>query len=276
MSEEINLEGSTVCPSQINIQGIEALWWTLHHSEDEQRMISIIECFLDESGTDDLSPTAVVGGIVIQRRECFWLTQRWAEALAKHHIQSPIHMKEFGVDGKLGYLDSEERRALFIDLVRIINDNKYISVAATLTTAEYDEHFRGVFDKKKVMGVYGICFLLFVAMQGKYLQAAKYRDNVPFVLDYGNPYRHHVLDAHAAIVSKLQKDQPMNVGSLAFATDDSTCALQVADIIAWGARRKLTSALKSGFEPITEIFDVDHVEESVHAQWMINIGELYR
>ncbi len=187
-----------------------------------------------------------------------------------------IHMNEFGEHSRLGTFRSEERRALFTDLVNIINDNKHFSIAAALSTADYDKHFEGVFDKKKVMGVYGACFLLLCAVQGKYLQSVNYRDTVPFVLDAGNPYKRHVSDAHSAIVD-IAEGYANECRNSRLCFDDSTCALQAADIIAWSVRRRLTGApLKSGFEPISDVLNYEHIEETFHSQFMIDIADRIR
>src|SRR5579863_4398485 len=81
----------------------DALWWVMHHSEDEARQAAFVECYLDESGTDDLSPTAVVGGLVLNRSGFGRLNARWTEVCKAHGLPS-IHMKDFGRHGKHGRL----------------------------------------------------------------------------------------------------------------------------------------------------------------------------
>jgi hypothetical protein len=77
-----------------------------NYSDDEQRNISVVECYLDESGTDGQSPTAVVGGLLLRRKERFYLRQEWAKTLAKHGVTPPIHMREFGPHGRFKDLPS--------------------------------------------------------------------------------------------------------------------------------------------------------------------------
>ena len=69
-------------------------------------------------------------------------------------------MKELGRHGRLGYLTDGQLKPLLEDVVAAINEFKIASIAATLSTAQYDKHLAALYDKRKVMGVYGACFLL--------------------------------------------------------------------------------------------------------------------
>jgi hypothetical protein len=44
------------------------------------------------------------------------------------------------------------------------------------------------------------------------------------------------------------------LGTIGFDSDDDISALQAADVVSWSVRRKLASELKSGFEPLAELF----------------------
>lgn len=260
-----------VCPSQSRLS---SLWWSLHHSNDADRMAVVIDCYLDESGTDDQSPTAVVGGLLLQRDSFFCLDIEWKKALERHGINPPLHMKEFGPHGKFKNIPHDTRRLLFSDLVKIINEHKTGTIAATLTTAQYDRHFSGLF-RRKDMGVYGFCFILLVMIQAKSAQEGGITERIPFVMDIGNPYRHHVLEAHASI-EYVQKSQFLNAGSLTFDCDTNLRALQAADLVSWSVRRKLTGAFVHGFEPLPEVFASPHIEQPYEEEWLKTMADNLR
>jgi hypothetical protein len=208
-------------------------------------------CYLDESGTDDLSPTAVVAGFMMNEPRLDSFDTAWRSMLQKHHILS-IHMKEFRQHGKLHHLTVEQRRALFADVVPIINDHKNFSVAGTLTTAEYDAHLSSLFDRK-MMGVYGACFLLCVVTNHKLAEHSQFQERVSYLLDNGNPYRHHILEGYKTILEFQRRERWLNVGALGFDDDEKTLALQAADVISWTVRRSASRHFPPGFEELEKI-----------------------
>jgi len=149
-------------------------------------------------------------------------------------------MKEFGRYGNLAYLKSCQRRALLADLLKVINEHKLATVAARLTTADYQESFAGLFDCK-VMSVYGFCFLLSLVLQSRAVQACGYSLPIPITLDDGNQYKQQIVEAHSFILDQFQKTEDfINVGYLTIYSDDRLAALQAANLVAWTVRRACT------------------------------------
>ena len=254
---------------------VEHLWSVIHHySQDKRERTSVISCYFDESGTD-VSPVAVLGGLVLQGDGFLWLDGAWEKTLVKHSIQPPLHMKEFGRGGRLRYLSTEKRRALFSDLVWIINDNKNVSIGAMLTTEQYKKHFLPLISAKQ-MSVYGLTFLLAAMLMGKQMEHEGYAYPIPYILDTGNPYKKQVEEAHAFIVEVFQKTYPMNMGSLTFETDDNLRALQAADVVAWSVRRKFAARFGRGFEPLEGIFSEHHIDQPLEESWLEEIADSLR
>lgn len=176
-------------------------------------------------------------------------------------------MKEFGPTGKYKDVRSEGRRALFSDIARVINDSKASSgftTVATLDSAQYRDAFNGITE----FSVYGACFNTIVMMHGVIAEMEGYADPIAYVLDEGNEFKHDILEAHA-----FMRNNERNVGTLAFDSDNRLAALQAADVVAWAARRRLASELKSGFEPLAAIFENGrHVEVPYKREWMIAVA----
>lgn len=231
---------------------VESVWWAMHHSDDPDRRAAVVSCYLDESGTDDLSPVAAVGGLLLNKSNFFWFDVEWSKVLAKHNVTPPLHMKTFPRN-----MPEDKRRALFSDVSRVINDHKVVSLTATLSSGQFDVNFSTLFDKKDVIGIYGMCFVLAVVMNHKVAEKYGSQKRIPFLMDIGNNYKHHVLSAYENIVARQKAGEQWNVGSLAFDTDDLN-VLQAADVISWSARRRLTMDFPKGFEPLEGIFNEDH------------------
>ena len=249
----------------------EGVWWVLHHSDDPERRTIVLTCYLDESGTDNNSTVAVVGGLILKKSEFFWLDQEWRKTLERHGIPWPLHMKEFGEHGKLKDVRSEDRRALFIDLVRAVNENKTFSVASTLDSEQYLKIFAGV-DR---LSMYGASFLLMAMVNGTGAQMGGHKSRIAYLLDCGNRYSKEVLDAHSILCASADS-YPLNVGAIGFDSDDNLSALQAADMVSWAVRRRSASELRSGFEPLADLFDERHIEVPYQDKWMESVAGTLR
>ncbi len=180
-------------------------------------------------------------------------------------------MNEFGVHGRLKDVTPAARGALFTDLVKVINDSKLSSVAATLTSEEYRKAFAGV----STFSMYGTCFVQLAKLISVGARVRGYTGSIPFVLDTGNPYQHQILEAYSFLARHKEKFD-LNVGALAFDSDHNLAALQAADVIAWSIRRRLAATFKNGFEPLAELFVERHVEQEYKEEWMTQVSKTIR
>jgi len=67
----------------------------MHQSDDESRQAAIVTCYLDESGTQEGAPIAVVGELLLNKANFASLDAAWWPMLVKHSIEPPLHMKDF-------------------------------------------------------------------------------------------------------------------------------------------------------------------------------------
>ena len=215
----------------------------------------MLTCCLDESGTDNNSTVAVVGGVVVSHSQFFWIDDELRKVLSKHKLPYPLHMIDFGQHGKLGHLQEEDRRPFFEDLVKVINDNKSLSVASTLSSEKYTEAFKGTSE----FSMYGASFVQLAMMNGVKSRQDGYTKPLAYLLDCGNRFRSDVVEAFHFLKSEETK-YLLNLGTIAFDSDKVISPLQVADVVSWATRRKLAATLNIGFEPLAEIFDYKHFE----------------
>jgi hypothetical protein len=161
----------------------------------------------------------------------------------------------------------DARRALFADLVHIINDHKRASVGAVLASEVYRRVFAGVTD----MSMYAACFAQTALANDILAPTSSYKGPIDYVLDDGNSYKKDVREGYGVLQSK-----GVNLGALSFEKDDSNCALQAADMISWTVRRTLSAALPVGFEPLSGLLGEYHVEVPYKQEWMQEVADELR
>ena len=132
----------------------------MHHSTDLSQRTETITHYVDDSGSDEQSKIAVVGGPVFDRAGYFPFSYEWDRLLrAGHRVKAPVHMREFArPHGRFAYLSNTERAALFSDLVKLINETKFYSATAVVQNMEFQEFFPQP-EFRKLFGVAPLAFL---------------------------------------------------------------------------------------------------------------------
>jgi hypothetical protein len=224
----------------------------------------MVTCYIDESGTDSDLPIAVLAGLVLDWEGVFWLSCQWNQALAKHNITGPIHMREFTPNGRFREVSHDNRRALFSDLVKIITSNKLVSLAY-----QYRLHFDGL----SKLSMYGACFVNLMTLVGEAVKVhGPHRWPLDYILDSGNSYKHHIVEGSPVLLKAYPR-----VTRIDFQSDDQVCALQAADVLSWAVRRDLSNgSFHHGFEPIRELFDAYHSNFEYKPEWMQGVAEKIR
>jgi len=197
----------------------------------------------------------------------------WDKILESHGIATPLHMKEFGKNGRLGKISQCCRRELFLELSQLINSHKVGSLSATLTNADYEKYIPK--EARDIYSAYAMCFDLALMMNHKLAEAAHYEKKIPFILDTGNPYANHVRVAHKAALEMQKTEGFLHVGGLYFDDDAEFGSLQAADVIAWTIRRLASGfRLPPGMEPLTSIisYQADHRDHVWETEWMKHTG----
>jgi len=249
-----------------SIEYLEHLWWVMHHSEDPDRRTFAVTCYLDESGTHGDSPKVIVAGLVLNFYNYLSFDVVWNNMLSQFNIKVPLHMKEFGRHGKLGFLDYTKRFKLFDQVEKIINLFKTHSVAFILDQAMLSD----LMDPRiiKINGPYGMCFMGCAHMVLEQAEYQQYRKRIAFLLEAGNEHAEHIRVAHQSMI-----EMGKNVGTLAF-EPKRISALQAADVIAWGARRRaIGDPIGKGFQPISKIFDENHIQSQWEESWLKNLND---
>jgi hypothetical protein len=261
----------------MNLQSYRKEVWLLLHKKDTAEMeTAAVRLYMDESGgTDPNTPHAVVGAFLIQRSRFLTFEGRWERMLARHGINPPLHMKEFGrPHGRFASMPDECRNELMIDAVSLIETYKVGSLSVSLSNQDFErlvtEEVRNLF------GVYAMCFMWAALLTHVLAKRAKFMHRIPYILDSGNPHASHVRAAHASMMYMQKLGTFLNVGGLLFEDDELFGSLQAADVIAWGARKRAGGiSIPYPFDPINQIFDdrVRHAEAKWFEEWLSELGE---
>jgi hypothetical protein len=212
------------------------LWLLMHPSGDPNLKAVAVTCYLDESGTHDQSQVAVVAGIALNLANLRSLEAEWFSIREKYGISGSIHMKEFNKDRRLGKLPARTIRALFTEIVDVINEHKIYSVAGRVDNKNYEKmmpkHLRV---RNYGMSAYGLGFLMCAFANHLQAEHNGYAGDIAYLMDSGNAYAGHVVKLRDAFA---KGNLIGHVGNLTFGSDEDYAALQVADIVAWVIRRR--------------------------------------
>jgi hypothetical protein len=209
----------------------------MNHSQSTHRKALSVTCYLDESATDGGTPTAVVGGLLLNEHDGFSLDRQWRDMLNEFGL-TVLHMRDF----QAHRFDQSAKSRILSRATKIIADNRIYSLSAMLEHEDYRNSFSD--ETRRDHSPYELCFILAALANAKMAQFNKYQEPIAFVVDQGNRYADQVRLAHAEMDGLYQATGfPTNMGKLWFADDQNVTALQAADVICWGARRKATATV---------------------------------
>jgi hypothetical protein len=226
-------------------------------------------CYIDESGTDSNLPIAVLAGLVLDDPGYFWLDVEWSQILRRHRIEHPIHMREFTPNGLFKALTHDARRALFTELVSAINQHKLMSLGATITAAQYRQHFDGL----TKFSMYAACFSNFVMLSGQGVKTyGTHRWPLSYFLDDGNAYKAQIREGESVLLKAFP-----GIASIDFLSDSNVNALQAADVVSCAVRRHLSGdGFRHGLEPLESLFGEYHLVLDYKEEWMRDVAAKIR
>ena len=243
----------------------------MDHSNDPKRAASALAHYVDDSGTHGTSKFALMGGPVFVRDRIFLFHNSWEKTLALHKVSGPIHMIEFGQKDRLGYLTHDERRALFQDLVYLINNEKVYSLTVSVDNLEFQDFFPPS-KYKNSFGVAPLAFLWCMFHNSLIIDSHLIGGRMAYVVAKSD-FNATIADCHSFIQSYEMKRQKENTGSLTLDTPQNASALQAADMVVWANRRKNAGDLFDwGFEPLERLTRTvkSTVKPAIHAHFKVS------
>lgn len=221
---------------------------------------SPIVCFLDESATDDArADRAVLGGLVMNRRDVQDFEASWSRLLAKYRVNGGVHVSAFGPAGKNAHLTDPECEALYAEAVTVINHVRIFTFGCSLSNRRIESAF-STNARELGASAYGVAFLMCVTVNHESAAFHGYNGPIDYVLDEGNKYRHHI-EGMSRAIGTIPELRRFRVGGLTFEDDSGTIPLQAADVVAWATRRRSARRHFQGvLRPLEGLFDEFFVE----------------
>jgi len=231
------------------VEDQNSLWWVMNPSG--RGKVFILRHYIDDSGGDQRAPSAVMGGPVFVEERYLKFECEWAHALSFYQIEPPIHMKEFArPHGRLACLSDGERRVLFQDLVKIINQTELYSLTASVDNIDFQHVFPHQKFRKRFSAI-ALAFLWCMILNyeiGKDHQGAI--DGISYFFS-DSPINSQIIDCYSffceyEVLRELEITEAIGHGRPKIFS-----GLQAADMIAWANRKKnLNEPFKEGFEPL--------------------------
>lgn len=256
---------------------IDGLWWLLHHSEEEDRLVLGLTCYLDDSGSDDGSPLVTCGGLLMTRIQFKNFSSRW-DAMYKRNkfsgylLEPPLHMTDFVGHGKYATLPVEFKRALFLDVARLIRDHRLYSIAVAISQIDYAKELSEDVSKN-LIGPYAFAFFSIVgAHQAFSEQLRRGPLRTAYLVDHGFGHYQQLVDAHRIIedFEIAMHGRSVHTGPMDSEPDDKIPALQAADVISWAVRRvAVNKSLPEGFEPLADAIKDELIDGPHHVTVVI-------
>jgi hypothetical protein len=73
------------------------------------------------------------------------------------------------------------------------------------------------------------------------------------------------------------KSTQKTLDTVEFRKDESLNALQAADMVCWGVRRRLAGTFPFGYEPLQELFgEGHHIDVPYKEEWMRGVADTLR
>jgi len=225
--------------------------------------------YLDDSGSDDLSPLTAIGGPVMSKDAHQAFEGDWTKLLDRYQIPPPLHMNDFvRPHGKHIGMYPEMKMALFREACDLINAHKLYSISVSIPQPDFGEAIPDE-ARKQLIGPYALAFFCAV-MLNQDVARRKLADNhveivVSYLVDQGFGRKEQLDAAHSILLKhEALKGGFQHTGAMGYDIDDRIAALQAADVVAWSARRRDIGRLTEEFATLEAVLSESVVK---HPAW---------
>jgi hypothetical protein len=191
-----------------------------------------------------------MGGPVFPRKLLFPFSFEWDRTVDMHKVEPPIHMRDFArPHGRLSYLSDDRRRALFYDLVCLINQNKIYSFTTVVDNLEFQNCFPAE-AFKKYMGAAPLAYLWCLILNFCLIEMHPILAPMEYIIAECD-FSQQLSDCYEfwrsyELWSNCESNMPFSLNK-----PSDLNALQAADMIAWANLKKHRGETFShGFEPL--------------------------
>lgn len=223
----------------------------MHHSFDPRRRTLACAHYIDDSGSDENSLTAVVGGPIFAQKHFSEFHYEWDRTVLNHGLEPPIHMNEFmRPHGRFAAIQDSKRREIFHDLIYLINRFKVYSLTSAVDNLSFQQFFPSEVFRGHLTAA-SFAFLWCLILNHSIVKAHQEKmARMAYIVGH-SPQSAQMTDCHKFFVSFEAALEQCCTGALAYDDPKAANALQAADLVAWANLRKcLGRPFNQGFEPL--------------------------
>lgn len=227
---------------------VRALVSGLENKRRRNRLLVMLQAFIDDSGNDGKSPVFVLAGFVSTAEKWELFSDEWDATLnPKGGFQMGIlKMNEVyrnRVRGRRYYgLSDAERDARLKSLIQIVNRHAMHGIVSVIPYGLYNRFIRGNFALQSTTTLDRPYFLSFFGVMTRLFQIVdklKLNDKIDFIFDTQDSENKSILMSEYERFISLA---PGNIGALSagypsFKKDEDLLPLQAADMLAWHIRK---------------------------------------
>jgi hypothetical protein len=225
-------------------------------------LVAFLECYFDESGTEDGSSVLCVAGYLFDKEECKKLDLGWKEVLDRFKLPF-FRMSACAHNQKpFKHLSPDECIEAEKAMIGLINQHALLGVAIAVNEGDYNTWFEGV---NPAGDAYTFCCWQILAGIRTWIRRNQFQGEIAYFFESG-----HVSQSRANdLMNRILKNPDLRAGYCyaghAFVDKQKVRPVQTADILAWQQYTQVKRWLKNDYrmrkdfealiaKPRTEIF----------------------
>jgi uncharacterized protein DUF3800 len=195
-------------------------------------LVAVLECYFDESGTEDGSPVLCVAGYLFEKEECRRLDTGWKAVLDKHQLPF-FRMSSCAHNQKpFKHLSRDQCVEAEKAMIGLINQHALLGLAIAVNEDDYSTWFEGR-GLDLAGDAYSFCCWQILAGIRAWIIKNQFQGEIEYFFEAG-----HASQRQAnALMSRIFKDQNLRksycYAGHAFVDKKKARPVQAADILAW-------------------------------------------
>jgi hypothetical protein len=192
-------------------------------------LVSFIEAYFDESGTQAGSPLLCVAGYVFEKEKCRQLDLEWNEVL--HGFQLPyFHMVDCAHGNRsFQHLNRQERIECEIEMIKLIR--KYMLFGSAVSVDE--RHYDSIDYNKHAGSAYSwLCWLSLMAVRA-WADQNNFDGKIAYFFEAGHASKGEANQLMGRIFDSPHLREQYRYASHAFVDKRQNRPIQTADMLAW-------------------------------------------
>jgi hypothetical protein len=237
------IPGRGLIPSTASHQIFARLVQVLAPGESD--LVAFLECYFDESGSDDNSTALCVAGYLFDKEKCIELDRKWEDLLGRFSLpyfrmSSCAHQQK-----PFNHLTREECIDVEKEAISLINEHALLGAAVAVNEADYNSWF----DQRitSLGSPYTFCCWQVLASIRTWIIRNGFEGDIAYFFEAG----HQKQSEANAVMNRLFKDKGMRESyhyvAHSFVDKKKVRPVQTADILAWQQATQLKRWLKNDY-----------------------------